>query len=130
MYIIHALHEYIYVFMQDMCVYRLMYTLYMQIYTSIGPIECALYQAELIRLPGLSYVGFAELRFSMEGIEWRCGRHILFTGMLALGIFCSPCHVESITHFSGCLSVAGSFTINSDAIEVLMLGLVWWLFAS
>ena len=40
---------------------------------------------------------------------------------------CSPCHEESITHFSGCLSVAGSFTINSDAIDVLMLGLVWWL---
>ena len=70
MYIIHALHEYIYVFMQDMCVYRLMYTLYMQIYTSVGPIGCALCQAELIRLPGLSYVGFAELRFSMEGTEW------------------------------------------------------------
>ena len=83
MYIIHALHEYIYVFMQDMCVYRLMYTLYMQIYTSVGPIGCALCQAELIRLAGLSYVGFAELRFSMEGIEWRCGRHILRTGMLA-----------------------------------------------
>ena len=60
-------------------------------------------------------------------LSGRCGRHILRTGMLALGIFCSPCHVESITHFSGCLSVAGSFTINSDAIDVLMLGLVWWL---
>ena len=58
MYIIHALHEYIYVFMQDMCVYRLMYTLYMQIYTSIGPIGCALCQAELIRLarPQLCWV--------------------------------------------------------------------------